>query len=613
MDEHQCYRALDLIEEGVILVDAEKKIRFINKPAMQIFGIDLRTGPGHPAGQIKPGDIAVIACNHIGLDDEVISYDDLQLIGIRLEEINKGDAVVAIGQVGAPEGSAIVKTKPFSSEDRKLELECLYNNDIPIKAVVNEINNLLMVVVNEVSYKMSFQQFENLLVIVDPETKQVKFYQSRGYTLRGEAPRYVLRGRPFVAKGTGAKAPEIVGAHISVIKPNSLCMKSLEQVLNGKHEKIKGREYPFNDIIVRLSVYPNKKDNGEIEGCTLVFTDISDVKHLQRKLEANQMKKNAFGNIVGNSQLLVRVKELAHKVSLSNSTVLLLGESGTGKGMFARAIHDNSKRADKPFVSINMAAIPATLLESELFGYEEGAFTGARKAGKPGKFQMANGGTIFLDEIGDLDHSLQAKLLQVLQEGLVYPVGSIKPVEVDVRVIAASHRNLEEEVKKGSFREDLFYRLNVITLEIPPLRWRKEDIKDLIGHILPRLNAKVGKKIEDIEEDVYHLLLAYEWPGNVRELENVLESAVNLADGMTITLKDLPQRFLESVKDFQKVNEKGFLSLKSASAMAEKQAIELALSLTNGNRSRAAALLNIGRTAFYNKLKKYNIKRCSHK
>lgn len=609
MKDNVYYEALDLIDEGIIIVDAQKIINFINKPAMKLFGMDLSDRPDHPAGDIKPDDIAILACNCAGLDEEILGMKDLELIGVNPADVEKGDALIAVGQVGAPLGSALIKTKPYCHEDRVLEMEYLYDSEVPVKATINEIKNLLEITINTTSYKIKFQNFDNLLVIIDPTSKKVKFYQSRGYTIRGEAIRNVLRGRPFVAKGKYAKVPKMKGTHISLIKPDELCIECLEQVLEGVHESIRGREYSFNEVYVRFSAYPIKDGKNEISGCTLIFNDITDIKHLQSKIKASEQKKTAFSNIVGCSQQIINVKDMAHKVSLSNSTVLVLGESGTGKGLFARAIHDNSKRASKAFVAVNMAAIPSTLLESELFGYEEGAFTGAKKSGKPGKFKLADKGTIFLDEIGDMDLSLQAKLLQVLQEGRIHPLGSVKPVEVDVRVIAATNSNLEEKVKQGLFREDLFYRLNVITIEIPPLRFRKSDIKELVAHMLPLLNSKVGKKVDHIEKEVFQLFLAYEWPGNIRQLENVMESAINLAEGNTITINDLPQRFLNRIKTVQNDNgsKASMLSIKSASYQAEKKAIEMALSLTGGNRTEAAKLLKIGRTALYNKLKKYNL------
>ncbi|MFE7280356.1 sigma-54 interaction domain-containing protein [Heyndrickxia sporothermodurans] len=238
---------------------------------------------------------------------------------------------------------------------------------------------------------------------------------------------------------------------------------------------------------------------------------------------------------------------MAEKISVSNSAVLLTGESGTGKELFAHAIHQNSSREQFPFVRINCASIPEHLLESELFGYDEGAFTGAKKGGKRGKFELANFGTIFLDEIGDMPLSMQSKLLRVLQEGEVERVGGQKPKTIDVRIIAATHRNLEKMIEEGTFRQDLYYRLNVIKLEIPPLRERKEDIPYIATYLLNKLEKKFHRHGINLTNRVISKLQQHNWPGNIRELENVLERAVNVLEGNTIDIVHLPLYLRENV------------------------------------------------------------------
>lgn len=248
---------------------------------------------------------------------------------------------------------------------------------------------------------------------------------------------------------------------------------------------------------------------------------------------------SSFKEIIGNSGSLRDVLYIAEKASDSTSTVLIRGESGTGKELIAKAIHYNSPRKNNPLVRVNCAAIPENLLESELFGYEKGAFTGAIKS-KPGKFNLADGGTIFLDEIGDMPISMQAKLLRVLQDMEFESVGGLKTQKVDVRIIAATNRDLETMIKNSEFREDLYYRLNVINIPLPPLRGRKEDISLLVEHFIQKLNSKLNKNIKGITNDCIIYLEKYHWPGNIRELENIIERAINMCNGDLITLNDLP-------------------------------------------------------------------------
>jgi transcriptional regulator with PAS, ATPase and Fis domain len=285
--------------------------------------------------------------------------------------------------------------------------------------------------------------------------------------------------------------------------------------------------------------------------------------------------------------------------------------------LFASAIHNNSTRASFPFVPINCASIPEHLLESELFGYDEGAFTGAKKGGKKGQFQIANRGTIFLDEIGDMPLAMQSKLLRVLQEREILPVGAQKSIPVDVRIIAATHRNLEKMVEEGTFRQDLYYRLNVIKIEIPPLRERKGDIELISIKLLEKLERKFYRRGIKLSAEVVERLNQHKWQGNIRELENVLERSINVLDGDTIEIAHLPLYLRDyetiSVPKVSNVDESVIVadmpvqSLKETLAQVEKQAILNALSIANGNKLEAARLLDVGKTKFYEKCKIYSI------
>ena len=315
-----------------------------------------------------------------------------------------------------------------------------------------------------------------------------------------------------------------------------------------------------------------------------------------------------FDDLVGDSPPMRRVKAEARMSARSPSSVLLLGESGTGKELFASAIHKESGRPG-PFIKVNCAAMPDNLLESEFFGYEGGAFTGAKKSGKPGKFELADGGTLFLDEIGDMSPQLQAKLLRVLQEREFERVGGIKTIRVDVRIIAATNRDLELMIQSGEFREDLYYRLNVINLRVPPLRERREDLPLLAGHLIRKYNRIMGARVTGLAPETMDIVLKHAWPGNVRELENVIERALNLVSEGMIMLTHLPEYLWEQpARVIQEVTGAKKINLEENMANTEKDLIMLALVESGGNRTRAAQILGISRTNLYEKLRKYAIR-----
>jgi two-component system, NtrC family, response regulator AtoC len=328
-------------------------------------------------------------------------------------------------------------------------------------------------------------------------------------------------------------------------------------------------------------------------------------RQLKARIEEIE-KYYRFGNMVAKSRAMIAVFQLAQKAARYSTTVLILGESGTGKELIARGIHFEGERANRPLVPVNCGGIPENLLESELFGYKKGAFTGADR-NKKGLFQEADGGTIFLDEIGELPLSLQVKLLRVLQESEIRPVGDSKPTQVDVRVIAATARNLEEEVKRGLFREDLFYRLNVLAIPLPPLRDRTEDIPHLCRHFLERFNTKMKKAIQDLSPAAMGLLLDYGWPGNVRELENVIERAVLLSEETILLPEHLPAEIGAGGKVERADEPKAGLSLKEAQRAIEKRLITQALQETGGNRTQASRLLEISHPSLLSKIKTYGI------
>ena len=320
-----------------------------------------------------------------------------------------------------------------------------------------------------------------------------------------------------------------------------------------------------------------------------------------------EASKGKFGPLIGASDLMKKIFQLIETVAPSDSTVLILGESGTGKELCAQAIHRNSPRVDKPFVTVNCATIPEHLLESELFGHEKGSFTDAHEQ-KLGKFELANQGTVFLDEIGTMDFAMQAKLLRFLEERKVERVGGTKSIPVDVRLIAATNSDLKKAIKENQFREDLYFRLHVIPITMPPLRERKEDIKPLIEYFLKDFNAQFNKKIKGVTPEAMSLLTNYDWPGNVRELENLMERLVVLESSEYINADKLPIDILSGYVEMPELPAEGVMPLKVACHQFEKQFIKNVLDKAEGNQSRAAQMLGIHRNTLILKMRTLGLK-----
>lgn len=355
---------------------------------------------------------------------------------------------------------------------------------------------------------------------------------------------------------------------------------------------------PNNSMFVSVKFINNNNEKSDI---LFTFKPKKEVSNIAYQLLADASHLNInLDSIVGNSKSMNKTKNLAIQAAKCGSNVLILGESGTGKELFARAIHEMSIRKKEPFIAINCAAIPENLLESELFGYENGAFTGANKGGKPGKFELANGGTIFLDEVGDLSLHLQPKLLRVIEYGQLERVGGIKSIKLDVRIIAATNKDLEVMAEKGEFREDLFYRLCVIPIMIPPLRNRPEDIILLAEHFLSKYNEKFKKNVITISEEVKKQLLLYDWPGNVRELENVIEYSINMANTDLLTSTCIPGKITKQTKD------NGHKNLESLRKEC-LQKLLIKYGTTLKGKQKIADELGISLSTLYRDMKKYNL------
>jgi PAS domain S-box-containing protein len=557
---------VDSIHNGVVAVDKDGKITVFNKAMEKIFGIAASDAIGSPIYELIPytGLLRVLTTGkpHIG---RKFNIGEQVYLANRTPIIDGGEVVGAVGVIqDVTEFQAIVD-----------ELESVKDLQGTLATVLDAAYEGLLIINNEGYITMVNQAFASLL---------------------------------------NASPSHLVGKHVTQVIEDSrmpiVVQTGVPEV--GELQRINEQEV----IIQRVPIIKDGKTLGAVgkimfKGVAELNALVSKVSSLNTELayykdEVQKYRGARYGlsHIVGESKPMVMLKETIKRIASSNSTILITGETGTGKELVAHAIHMESARRYGPFIQVNCAAIPEHLLESELFGYEEGAFTGARKGGQIGKFQLAHGGTIFLDEIGDMSLSLQAKLLRVLQEREIERLGATKTTQIDVRIIAATNNDLEHLLGKGRFREDLFYRLNVVSLRLPPMRERMEDLELLVKHFCQKFQEEFGSCFEKVSEEVWDAFRAYRWPGNVRELEHVLERAFNVMEDNCITLKDLPLYFQ---KQAQKAEANPVHHLQTILDEAEREAITEALRVTKGNKVQAAQQLGISRAWLYRLIEKHGL------
>jgi len=405
-------------------------------------------------------------------------------------------------------------------------------------------------------------------------------------------------------KITGLSREQAIGEYCFEVLRSNICEKScalkcsLETGKNVVDRRANILREDGRELYVSISTSPLTDESGKFIGGVETFRDLTQIEELKKEIN----KSYTYEDIVSKNQLILKVFDTLPIISQSDSTVLIQGPSGSGKELFARAIHSLSNRKKQPFVAVNCGALPDTLLESELFGYVKGAFTDAKKD-KPGRFALAKGGSIFLDEVESLPLSTQVKLLRVLQEKEFEPLGATAPVKADVRVIAATKEDLINLIEKEKFRDDLFYRLNVVKIELPPLIKRRDDIPILIDHFLDKFNKKMGKEIEDVSKDVMNILMEYNYPGNVRELENIIEHASVMCQSTRIRTSHLPPE-LTPKRQKMIIEEKE--SHPPIQAF-EKQLIQETLEKHNGNKILAAKELGLHRSTLWRKIRKYGL------
>jgi transcriptional regulator with PAS, ATPase and Fis domain len=444
-------------------------------------------------------------------------------------------------------------------------------------------------------YETVLDNIYNGVIITDPEGKIIFFSKTYGNflgidpkaTLGKHCMEVVENTRMHLVSKTGT--PEIDHPHH--IMGQDMVVQRIPIKMDGKVIAVYG-QVMFKDV---RDVHALSRKLNVLE---------TKIELYEKELESLRSSKYTINHIVGNCEKIMDLKKLAIKAARTNAPVLLMGESGTGKELFAHAIHYASDRKSHPFIRLNCAAIPKDLLEAELFGYEPGAFTGAGLKGKPGKFELAHHGSIFLDEIGDLPLEMQPKLLRVLEEKETERLGGTSPIKCDFRLIAATHERLDDLAERGKFRKDLYYRLNVIPFQIPPLRERKEDIPMIAENLIQVFNKELGMNVVKVSREVMEIFESYDWPGNIRELGNVIERIFYSIDGDTIQVQHLPI-FLQGMGKRSHAQQP--THIKRMREEMEKEALIHAIKISNDNKNKAARLLGIHRTALYKKMKKFNI------
>lgn len=551
----------------------------------------------YPADSIKKDDIVLFISKNLQNTEANL----FERIGIHME--NPGNCVLFLGVYKNPEIQPIEKHGEDLFLGENIILLDTYFCGNGVKVIWDKRNASLKISINQQCIKCFLDKYDDQLLVFGENG--IHYFRDDFAESRKDSNETVLNGEPFHSY--------IRQSDISKVKLQELFSDDIWAYMHEIKES-EQKVFYYNEKAVSLRFY-KKNFSGDIY---FIYTIVgqeeilkyirieSSIYHTLDCMQKEKMNSSLVPTTFqfwGNDNNLSEVKFLLQKACETNVTVLLTGESGTGKTYIAKEIHKNSKRNQKNFVHVNCAAIPYQLIESELFGYEDGAFTGAKKGGKKGYFELANEGTIFLDEIADMPLALQGKLLEVIQNRTFYRVGGTEKININVRLIAATNRDLKERVAAHEFREDLYYRINVFPIQLPPLRKRKEEIFKIVTDILPGICEKLEIEPLLINIDALEKIKQYDWPGNIRELENILEKAAILSDGKIILPEDI------ILPEPQELNMKA-VTLKEQRELCEKQAIIAALNMYNGDKEKAAQYLDIGRTNLYDKIKKYNI-RCS--
>jgi len=557
----------------ILIVDDERSIRFTIK--------EFLLKEGYEVFEAKDFEEALNTINSKYLDiilTDIVLGDKtgIDLLGKVSEKRINCPVILFTGYPNIETASEAVRLGAYDYMSKPVEKGALLHivrMAIRHKELVEEKNK------NHTNLEAIFRSVKDAIITVDKDLNIIEANDA-ARTICG-FPREKTKGRPFnsIAELCNRKCIEAMKKTISEKQPVDIYR------FECNHTGHKGQ-------LVSINTFPLIYHQEEISGCVIIIKDETEIVEMEKELEN---RKGLF-NIVGKDEKMQHLYSMIEYLYNIDTTVLITGESGTGKGLIAEALHYGGERRQGPFVKVDCSALMETLLESELFGHSKGAFTGA-VANKTGRFKRADGGTIFLDEIGDVSLSVQQRLLKVIQEKEFECVGDSTPIKVDVRVVAATNKDLKEKVRLGKFREDLYYRLKVVVLSPPPLRDRRGDIPILVEHIIKKFNQKLKKNIEAISRDVYKIFMEYKWSGNIRELENVLEHAFVVCKKSVITVEDIPRELKEGTPA-PFVGEK----------RSEYNTVLQALEKTRWNKTHAARLLGMSRRTIYNKIKEYNIR-----
>lgn len=597
-------------DSGIIFIDKNGVIASINEKAKKIVGISIDNLYTHEAGRIEEGDIVIIADTQIGEDDGDLCPDDLELINIDNKKIKKDDIFIGVGTYKSEGSKPKYKFSSRSSLSTEFNLEETYRGH-DIRAFIDFKKNIIGIEADGKAFTGGFISSYGHIVVIDGVTGKIKFYQDRGYSIRKEWIKSLLYGKEFETKGFHS-GNDVVGKKFRDLFDDAEYLEKNLSISDDNDNYIKNVIYEVNKRPLLLSIYSVAGEKGELAGTLIKMSEIAELqemlwernqiitametKYKEFFLSKKDIPDDAFTEVVGNSGEMREVKQLAYKVALRNCNVIITGESGTGKSLLAKEIYKAGGSVG-PFVSVDCSTISPNLFESEMFGYVGGAFTGANPKGKIGFFESANGGTIFLDEIGEIPLSIQVKLLNVLQNKEIYRVGDTKSIPVSVRIIAATNKNLEEEINKGNFRKDLFYRINVFSIELPPLRKCKDDIFFLTQNFLSKTCEEYGLESKMVSSEALMKILAYDWPGNIRELQNVIERAALFCDDYIIY-----SEHINIPADSSRRN------LRDMMKNEQKKIITETIKSCGNDKKLAMEELGLSKSVFYAKLKEYDIK-----